>query len=777
VNSSEIDDLVAQAGMDDDEDDTGDPPEEEPKPKPARRRSSRKIVPKEPEAPKVLTMEQLDEQGAAAQILRDHVMPKPEENVKTLGDMYAKYRVGVDPGMFVELHRTWPKIFPGGIKADGLYDTFNEPIQEEQIHSTYGGGTYRLRVMGPHPTAPNLSSHFASHVINLAGAPNDKRQPRALQKGGMDEGNGSGAHGVAGMSFPAPIPESTKLSETAMKMMGDMLGSERSERHRVEERSLDAIQSSRAMLDPVIDAERRRADDVVKAERDAASRREAMMEERFAEMRRQKEEGEERMRDQMRSIEAQHASRPSIASELRDLVSAGLFKQGDDGIAKEMLSQVLEKHRGEIEAIQRQHMQFVDSIRSAHLSEIESMRSANSRERMADHEASKSREQRIEDRLGVERSERLRDQDRFKESMESRDQQWKDRLQQQEDMLKASWEARHQSVISSYETRLLMLQGGLDKAQMEVMEARAKREEMGDPLMQMQRMAELREAMKGVLGLDAQPSMSSGGGIGLSGSGGDDDWKKMALEGMGERLPAIAEAVIGKFMGGGQGQAAPPAPVQHKPGDRISTPQGQMVVIPHPQTGELVLMPAQAYDAELAKAQAGRGLLSGPGSGSSRPKQPQRPKISAVQHLGADLPKRRPPWEGGGDDEPSPPRVPEPPPPPPRSPRMTTRTKTPEPVPGEEPMDLDREERQGLKMLAKFVHDSVSSGEEPEEFVQSLMEKVPTAVLHQVIGKYTTDQIVRGVCQVEPRCAAATPAGQQFMRAAIVQVRGLLSQG
>ena len=52
-----------------------------------------------------------------------------------------------------------------------------------------------------------------------------------------------------------------------------------------------------------------------------------------------------------------------------------------------------------------------------------------------------------------------------------------------------------------------------------------------------------------------------------------------------------------------------------------------------------------------------------------------------------------------------------------------------------------------------------------------MTSKYPQNVIEQIVKGYTTEQIIRGVCQVEPRAAGATPAGQQFMLKAIKLLR------
>ena len=80
-------------------------------------------------------------------------------------------------------------------------------------------------------------------------------------------------------------------------------------------------------------------------------------------------------------------------------------------------------------------------------------------------------------------------------------------------------------------------------------------------------------------------------------------------------------------------------------------------------------------------------------------------------------------------------------------------------------------ERQGIQIVAKEVHVSVSQADEPEEFVQRMMEKFPVNILQQIVGSYTDRQIMQGIIQLQPGSAGATPGGQQFVRQAFQLLR------
>jgi hypothetical protein len=773
VNEEEVDDIVARAaGNVDDNGDfdlDGEPGEREtsaarmePTRSPKRRGRKRKnggedlLRDAEGSPEREMTIAQLGEKT----VLSDE-LPKPVDKVKTLGSMQAKFGIGQNPEFKVQVHRAYPKMFPGGHKADGFYDTWDQPLTEELLQSEYGGGIYRIVVIGPNPDMPNGTRYYDSITIPLAGDPNVNRQPMAMK-------DKEAAKDV----LPSPLPmlgapENPKLAERAMTMAAEMADRERAERHRAEQRVEDRQAATLGSLQPVIEAERRRADDVTRLERERADIEKAHYEERAREDRSELEE----LRRKMERIIDRPV--PSFADELGKLKSAGFLGNNENnGMAQMMLEKILEKHRGEMESMSRQNAQFIEQLRSGHASEIQAMRAAHARELEAEREAGRSRESRVEERLGSEREERRRDSDRYREVLAERDQQWKDRLEQARESLNNNWEARHSTVVGSNETRIGFLQGELDRLKTELLESRQKSEDQRDPVRQMEQLGEMRDHLTRAMGIE-KPSAPSGG-IGLGGTGGD--WKEAAVEGLVERLPQILEKV-GGFLGGGQQQPQQP---QYVPGQVVQTSQGEMVVVQAPQG--LMFAPRAAIEAQRAAGMGNMLPPNAPRRTSAKPGKPARrtaarkpeKKVSVTQNFAADLPKRRPPWEGGGDEpdddggggllDEAPASV-------------LTRPEPPREAPDAEPIALNAMERQGIIMIAKHVHESVMQADEPEEFVAKMIESYPANVISQVIGGYTTDQILKAVRQVAPNGAGSTPAGQQFVRAAIQLLRQKLAEG
>lgn len=716
---------------------------------------------------------------------------KPAENVKSLGDMCAKYGIGSDPEFKLQVWRTWPKIFPGGAKADGFYDTWDQPLTEELIQSEYGGGNFRIVVMGPHPSKPNTLKHFDSISLNLGGNPKYERQPKAIQ---------NQTQAAPDAALPPPMMmggENAKLSETAMKLAVDMASKEREERVRVEERAEKKAEAAAGALQPAVEAERRRADDLIRAERDRSEMERRLMQERF-------EEARSEAKKLLERIEQMEANRPSVATELAQILPFTQQKQGDGEsgggkVAERMMESVLEKHRVEMEAMRASHQQMIDNLtkqheatlqtmRTSHLHEITTMREGHARDLQAERESALRRQERADDQLRMEREERRRDQEQQRERLEAVERSWKERIEAQLQSTNQSWESRHQSVISTYENRALWLQQEIDRLKSETSEMRGRMTDNSDPIAIVTKAKEIREAIGGP---DSGGGGGSGGGIGM---GGGEDWKNLAVEGLTERAPQLLQA-LGNLLSGQQQQP------QYQVGQVVPTPQGEMVVVQTPGGG-LGFTPKAALDAAMAQQQ-GR-MLPQQGSGGGRPqrrhvmpdaeevangmaaRKKKRGPISAVPNFadpspyGADpLPVRgrRPPWEGGGQDDDEPIVTPNPQ----AVPQLSSQQQRPQQGAQQQPArrtskpeqaaqpqqriarQMTAQERQGINVLAKLIHDAVMNADDPEDFADKMLKEWAPETLKRVTAAYGPEDIARGIAELHPTSAGATPAGRQFV--------------
>lgn len=751
---------------------------------------------------------------------------RPAENTRTLGDLYAKYGIGTNPDFRIQVWRTWPKMMKG-VKIDGFYDTWDQALSEEQIFAEYGGGTYKVCIMGPHPQDPAQPKRYESLEVQLSGSPKEDRMPRAKQ--GTAEADALAHGGATGPVPPLMIPtqENPKLVEAAMKVVADVADRERQERRHAEEKAEGSLERAERLVSPLVDAERRRADDVLKAEREKAEAEKRYQEERVREAQQRADreisriQGEREVERQQvdeikRRMEAMETNRPSAAAELAELMKLPHFAPKDNSSAVEatarthekMLESIMEKHRAEMDSTRHQHQQLIDSMRRGHEEEKTSMRDSHARAIEAERDASRNREERMQMLLTQEREERRRDQERERERLGERDQSWKDRLESVTTNLETQWKARLMSQETTSEGRIQWLQSEIDRKLQELAELRTKIADNLDPATQIQRMRELKDIATETFGLskpDVAPAPPAGGigvGGGLSGSIADtikDTFSPIA-EGIGDNIPAIIGAIMSRGSGG-QPQQQPQQQLQ--PGQTFNHPQlGPMIVVRAPD-GSLQGVPQAQYQAYMASQQqqqqggaAPAGLLQGAPQQQGAPRRPRpgTPQQDAPQQPGqgggAPPRKRRPVtpnfatglprpehWDddiGGGSVGPAPAPAPAAPqqrrPPRPVEVPVTT---APLPV---DTSAMNAAERAGAALVAKLVHQHVTEGDEPEDFVEALVKKYPRNILQQVVAR-PTELIVAAVKEAEPNGAGATPAGEAFGRRAIDLLRHAVSAG
>lgn len=118
----------------------------------------------------LLRQQQLDQQASATRV--DQATP--------LADLNNRYmrRVGEGEGKFVlRVWRVWPKIAPGGRKADGFLAEYSAPIDEATIHAQFGGGEYIVRASEKNAPSGLVRARENVRVL-ITGEPIFDRQDR-----------------------------------------------------------------------------------------------------------------------------------------------------------------------------------------------------------------------------------------------------------------------------------------------------------------------------------------------------------------------------------------------------------------------------------------------------------------------------------------------------------------------------------------------------------------------------------------------------------------------
>ena len=311
-----VDDLELGGGVVDIGGDDGPPPEEQPGRKQRGRRRGSGIA-KPPQDDQVDTTADRE----VSDLLQSS-QPRPVKEQKTLGDLYAKWGIP-RPDFKVQVWRLMPKFYPGGTKADGFYDEYQNALYEEDLLREYGGGTLMVKIVGPNKTDPRHTQPYESMQIELSGEPNYERKHRAAKPVERS------------MTAPASASndENPRLAEKALVLISGQADQERAERHRVEDRAAVALGQAQQTVAPLVDAERRRADEVMAVERKRSEEREANLTERI----RTERERADVLEQRLDSIER---DRPSMGSTLREVADV-LKPNSDTGqMAERMLKDV-----------------------------------------------------------------------------------------------------------------------------------------------------------------------------------------------------------------------------------------------------------------------------------------------------------------------------------------------------------------------------------------------------------------------------------------------------
>jgi hypothetical protein len=773
-------------------------------PKPRATRKARAAEP-EPE-PKQQSLEDLDDLDA------ERELPKPVENIKTLGELYAKYEIGARPDFKAILTRSSPKFWQT-VKIDGRYGIFDAPITEDFIQNTYGGGTYRVSIEGPHPTKGiGFTKHYESVQVNLPGDPIlTHLSPRTEQQ-------------QAGVPAPAAVPhnESPKVVEVALGAMGKMLENERQDRREAERHADAGVAGMQPFMGQIAAAHDARANAAEKSAQERVTAEKAAYERLLENEREERKEDRRRFEvslDEMKKDLHMQQQQPqvSIGTELAAVLSA-MPKQEpvvrDDSAARfadSAMKDIQARHGEELTRLHSQHNATLDSMRASHAQEKQVIHDGQQRELQAERDAGRRREERIEDSLKMEREERRRDQEshrkeiealdgRWKERLDNADRAakerldaaeraWKERIDQQKQMLDTTFDSRYQSAQTNWENRIQFLQAELDRAKQDVADLRARGYEQSDPIALIQKHKQLQEAM-GVPESGGGGSGGAPGGIGLSGDSGDM-WKTQLIDGLVERVPQILGTVENIFTKAN----APPQHQQQPVHGQVVVENGvQYVILSTPQGWQKVPKAnLDAHNAALAARheaeQSRRGLTAGNGGGGGgRRYVPRQRKPSQIPIPDLSHGLEKPPQPGGDEDArveeltriaserstgvkiPPPEKARRSQPSPQQQQQQAQQQAQVEPSDGGA-MRMSAQEKGALLMIAKLIHNAVSSGEEPEEFIASLSQHFPGAAIKALVTNYTADQIEKGIQALEPRSAGATPAGQAFVHRAFGLLR------
>lgn len=711
------------------------------------------------------------EEMEASHTRRD--LPAREENVKTLGDLLAKYHIGEDPDFKALLYREYPKVFPGGIIAGGYYETYDQPFTEQTVAEAYGGGQYRVVIHGPRPNSVHGVQHYASVVLKIAGDPRIDRVPR---------------HGVAAPTPGSPVqqpqspPPSDGMVDKAMSTIEGVYRNERDERLSIRQeteqrlaearrdaefRQAELARTSRENMDAVSSIYERYNRDIVESQRAAHERERQLVEERMQEKEARMAEVERQREEERRRFEAERRSAPDPYDAISRTFgqAAELFK-GDGGASQQrILESVLQKHKDEVAALRDESTRAMERIQQANTHEAAALREAARREVEAERMSSQSRERDLMRQIEAAREERGRDIERYREDLANREQAAKDRLETQRETLSMQFEGRYETLRQQSELRLTAARDDVERMRHELDELRSSVREDKDPLAGIQRTKALLDTLQHNFGYEKPDPRGGIGSDTPAAPTSSFDWSK-AAEMLMEKGPEYLQG-LGTLLRGPQ-QPAQPSQPPLQPGQILNLPNGTFQVVqvqPSPQNpqglGMIPYNPPQPVPTRLANPQ--QRALPAPQQSQQQPQKRPQQQTSATAN---DAPQSR--SRGQRPARPAQPTrptetaavVPVPPSPP--------AIKAPRPP----PTDM---EKQAAAVIGGLLNTAIMGGDEPEDMLAEIVDKFPPEIMAKV-AQYEVEDLFAILREIQPNSAVFTPAGVNFTQTVFTQLRATLQK-
>jgi len=662
----------------------------------------------------------------------DEPTPEPEEDIRDLDSLQAKYKVGDDPEWSVRIYRLHPPFFPGNINAQGFYDEYHHPISEEFVAREYGGGKYEARIYGPQKNGNGRQS-YARIQFTIPGPPNYDRLPTAVRESiaaHQDaQASGKGGSTVSGPVVQgggsAGITEPPGLVQQAFRYFSDRLDLVEKDRTKMleERRTRRDDSESPRMVEYIREISKEAADARANAEREARE----IERQHYQQRERELSLETRRLRE-----EAQSSSR-SVFGDVERIVS--MLK--NDETTTKIMDSVLDKHRTEVDAMRAAHSREIESMRQAHEREMTAIREMHARDLEGRDRHWEARVQRLEDQLAQERNERRRDEERYTERLRDERDRYDERLRIAEDRAKereesrvstivSAWESKYQTMEASKDNRIDSLVSELDRLRRENDDLRQRQREEGDVFHQIDRSKQLMQFARDMTGTDGGAEAAAAAG----------SIPEIFAKAAGDRLPQILGTVLHGFgVGGGGPQVFPGAP----PG-----------VMPP-------AMPPGAPPPRMMPPPPPPGPAVGP---QRRPRMHVMPDVEEViSHDEAQEDeyerRRRPPRRTSRGAAPAA----EPPPPPPTGGAPAAAPAAP-PAARSGPPPVSQET---VVIVAQHLAEAIDRGDDVREFFDKVRRAVPEQYLRQM-AQFPADQVIAAIGQLQPQSEVLSPAGQRFTR-------------
>jgi hypothetical protein len=647
----------------------------------------------------------------------------PEENIKTLEGLCSKYRLGVDPDFYIQILRSMPKYYPGTtVKADGFLEDVRDAITKQYIASRHGGGKYVCVVYGPAQTGGNR--FYSRCVVDVPG----EMLTGAVQKEGQ-MGVVQGGVQVLGSSVGDSSPS---VVNKALDMFGSAQERSASRIEHLEAKILDRAGGDQSVLDLV---------------RDVTSQQTALLErghERELQIAQQRLEDERSQRnDLLRRLDTLEHSRGRNESQDFERISALVGKTSDS--QERILQHTLERHNEALEAMRRGHEDQIRSMRESHEAEKRTMRENHERDIAANENRWVAKVERENQLLLQEREERRRDREQHEQRVRDREDALRHQHQAAEDLIKAQWESRVLTVETSHQVRIDAMEERIAQLKADLADAKAQVANQGDAFQQI-------EKARALVDMGRELVNSGGSGSGSEKEGIVEQIVGGIAQDPGGVIAAISAALNG--VGGGGAPQMPPGyvPVQLAPAPGAH-PQSVMAGLPRGPRAPTALPSRQGPldlddlldQEEREEERRSRALVEA--EDLRRRAQPHTPAPPAAQNH-APPPRQQPPARQA----------------------VAPGAPQPHPLPSSQLPPLAP---QWAILVASSIDKALDDGEEPEEFAERILERVPQQGVVALLER-GPEVVLQSVRQHAPNSQALSPAGVRFTMDAFRALLALL---
>ncbi len=690
-----------------------------PKKKRARKKASTRRKPKPPPSP-----EEFDESGTPERLKvfdsEETAVPsfdpseraEPEENLKTLAGLCAKYRLGVDPDFYIQISRVHPRFYPGTtIKADGFLEQVTDAVTKPFIQQRFGGGKYVCVVFGPNVKGGNR--FYSRCVVDIPGEMNTQALTGKLkeqQMGGVVQGGVQTIGGVATES-PAVAVKALDMISTMHEQSGSRVAS-------LEKQVLERSQGDTGMLDLVRSMASEQSEQLAKVhEREMQAAQARITDERDARSALE------------RRLEAVEGDRGRSGMQDMERIDALMGKTSES--QQKVLQHTIDRHAEELRHIRENHGQTLGQMRAAFEAEKSTLRDNAAREMEANDRRWQAKIDRSDGMLQNEREERRRDRELAEQRLKDREDALRIQAEQTRELIETQWRSRVTTIETSNDVRLSSFEDRIATLKADLAEAKGQVASQGDAFQQIDKARALLDMGRDLVGSNATPEKEQSLTDQMVGAVFQD--------------PAGLLTAVGNALGrGGAPGGAPPGfvPVQFAPASAVAPTAGHPGQPHRPRV--MTPGPTQPHDLD--------DLLD---------------QEEAQEEQRMQMEERR---EARRGFIPTPRRQPQAQPQPEAQAPLPQTVPQPVPVAQAEPLGSAH-----AIMVSTYIDKALDDGEEPDVFAEKLIRGLPQNATLALMQR-GPDVVLQSVQQHAPNSQALSPAGIRFTQATFRHMMSIIQR-